>query len=137
MIRQLHPDWAAGDVSAYSWDMPEPMGDLYYALDENLVQTAAFPSVRVPEKICLAEVDEVVRYHVSYHGEAWPVATGSTELQMYIVGKLVDGRWFSVVAWNDYTGWGCQDGSEIRVGYTEEQVVEFGLDEQGRKLLGY
>ena len=138
-IRQLHPDWPPFDTAAKSYNLPEPVSDLQYALSEYPTWgTATAPSEKT-EGFQIAEVERVVRYHVSYHSEVWTPTNdaGGTELSLYVVGQLIDGRWFSVVAWNDYTGWGCQDGSDVRIGDTEEQVVAFGLDQEGRRLLGY
>jgi hypothetical protein len=53
------------------------------------------------------------------------------------VGRLNDGRWFAVEAWNDYTGWGCQDSADVLAGATEEYVVYQGLGVDARKRLGY
>lgn len=39
-------------------------------------------------------------------------------------------------AWNDYTGWGCQDGVDFHVG-TFQDVLRWGLGDQERRLLGY
>lgn len=86
-----------------------------------------------------ADVVEVVRWHVSYHGQGkWrPGDNTGTELSLYAVLKLHGGRWASVVAGNDYAGWGCQDFSDVRVGGSEDEVVRYGLDTEGRELLDY
>lgn len=84
------------------------------------------------------QVAEVVRYHVSYHSVTWqPGVEPGTELSLLTVMRLTDGRWASVVAWNDYTGWGCQDASDVRIGATEQEVVTHGLDAEARRTLGY
>lgn len=138
--KQLHPDWPPFDFTDSGYDWPEPAVDLRYALTESPDWgSATFPTHPV-EAFGIADVERVERYHVSYHDEVWRpgVDTGrGTELSLYVVGRLADGRWFSVVAWNDYTGWGCQDGSDVRIGDTERAVVEYGLDQEGRRLLGY
>lgn len=52
-----------------------------------------------------------------------------TELQLYAVVRFEDGRWGYVEAWNDYTGWGCQDGVEWNVADTAEQLRPLITDE--------
>jgi hypothetical protein len=93
---------------------------------------------RLPS-ITLYEVEEVVRWNVSYHGGSqWaPGDATGTELSLYAVLRLRNGQWASVEAWNDYTGWGCQDGAVVRIGDTEEAVVLQGLSVEGRSTLGY
>lgn len=138
-LKKIHRDWPEFDTAKESFDLPEPVGDLAYALEERpRVATATAPSVPT-EGFQLAEIAHIERYYVQYHGSVWTPESsdGGTELTMHLVGQLVDGRWFSVDAWNDYTGWGCQDSSDVRIGETEAQVVEFGLDKAACKLLGY
>lgn len=91
------------------------------------------------DRVTAYEVDEVVRWHVSYHGAGkWQPGTDTgTELSLYAVLRLKSGLWASVVAGNDYTGWGCQDHADVRIGETEEAVVTHGLDAEGRVALGY
>lgn len=100
---------------------------------------AAEPGAPKAEPICTHDVEEITNWFVSYHGGGRYVAgigdTGS-ELTLSAILRLRDGRWASVQAWNDYTGWGCQDGSTVAVGATKEQVIRLGLDEEGRKQLG-
>lgn len=84
------------------------------------------------------QVAEVVRWQVDYHGSKWePGQDAGSELSLHAVLRLVDGQWAAIVAGNDYTGWGCQDWSDVRVGPSEADVVRHGLDHGGRLLLGY
>lgn len=85
------------------------------------------------------EVSTVVRWHITYHGgQKWEPGMGTgTELSLHAVLLLKSGLWASVVAGNDYTGWGCQDHADVRLGETEEAVVSQGLDTYGRAILGY
>lgn len=47
------------------------------------------------------------------------------------VGTLTDGRWFSLTAWCDYTGWGCQDGGEHYVDATRDGALkQLTIEEQ-------
>jgi len=56
----------------------------------------------------------------------WGVYGGE---QIYIVGlfRLTDGRVLVLSGWNDYTGWGCQDGVQAYIGPDEETAVRMGL----------
>lgn len=83
-----------------------------------------------------ADIAEALRYSISYHGTEWTSGETGTELNLYAVLRLKDGRWASLEAWNDYTGWGCQDGATVRIGATREAVTRFGLTDAGRRALG-
>lgn len=52
------------------------------------------------------------------------------------VFRLSDGRFVTVSAWCDYTGWGCQDGGHAAVAATKEDAIRFGLDDAERARLG-
>ncbi len=139
MTAALHPDWDATDSL-----LDSPASDFEQAIADDTYPRwgrAEPVSQELPEaeRFKIADVEAVTRYHVTYHDEVpWaPGRSTGTELNLLAVGRLRDGRWFSVEAWNDYTGWGCQDGSDIRVGATEEQVVRFGLSAEARSALGY
>jgi hypothetical protein len=141
--RRLHPDWPEADLSLRSYHLPAPVYDLAETLERSNPMLATAPATSAGEALHILDIKRVVRYHISYHGAEWlpgndvsePYA--GTELDMNLTAELMDGRWISVQSWNDYTGWGCQDGSEVRIGDSESQVVEFGLDNNGRKVLGY
>ena len=138
--RTLHPDWPPFDPAADRWDHEGPAGELAYALDPD---EAKFATATAPAQPCggfqLESVAQVVRYRVWSHSEEWKPGDGriGSELEMYLVLRLTDGRWVSVEASNDYTGWGCQSGADFRIGDTEQQVVQFGLSQSGRVALGY
>lgn len=135
--RTLHPDWPPFEVGVGRWVLPAPTDDLAYALGGGTYGTAESLS-KPADVITLGQVERVIRYDVSYHGAEWTAPdSGGSELDMVLVAELTDGRWISVEAWNDYTGWGCQDGSEVRVGATEDDVVWHGLTQEGRRRLGY
>jgi hypothetical protein len=109
-------------------------GDSYSSVDTRFVGVGQ-PTVAT---VTAYEVAEVVRWHVSYHGTTWrPGADTGTELSLHAVLRLKSGLWASVVAGNDYTGWGCQDHADVRLGETQNDVVEHGLDVEGRSVLGY
>jgi hypothetical protein len=130
--RILHPDLPPLVGGLKSWDLPVPLDDFASALESPSIQPADAGG------ISLDMVKTVERYSVNYHGADWkPGDTGGTELGLFAVGTLMDGRWFSVEAWNDYTGWGCQDGSDVYIGATEADVVANGVTNDGRSALGY
>ncbi|MFI6814467.1 hypothetical protein ACIBG7_18795 [Nonomuraea sp. NPDC050328] len=122
----------------YTW-IPEgtDASDWETAIEESArdTATASFPAVQAAP-IAAAGVARVDAFAISYYGEPWkPGATGN-ELELYAVLELADGRWASLEAWTDYSGWGCQDGSTVRVGPDRESVVRFGLTDEGRNALG-
>lgn len=130
-------------MSEHPWPHDELAGDFTYAIcgsDWTSVETrkVGLGEPRM-EPLIVQEIAEVVRWYVSYHGEGkWqPGMDVGTELTLYAVLRLTSGQWAAVVAGNDYTGWGCQDHAEVRVGETEDDVVKHGLDSEGRALLGY
>lgn len=103
------------------------------------IYEAALPDRPKVDAICTHDVAEVTDWFISYHsGGRYEVGSGDTgtELDLVAVLRLWDGRWASVQGWNDYTGWGCQDGSTVAIGESREQVIRFGLDEEGRRKLG-
>lgn len=132
--------------------MPEPTwpdehvaGDFRTAIGDHdssnysVIYEAALPDKPKVDRICTHDVAEVTNWYVSYHdGGRYVVGSGETgtELKLFAILHLRDGRWAAVSAWNDYTGWGCGDGSNVVIGDTLEQVVQFGLDEDGRSKLG-
>jgi hypothetical protein len=142
---RLHPDWPEADLiepGEYDtyYDLPTPLDDLGHALGVEYGQMSAssIPSP-VEEPVRLHDLAEVVRYYVEHHDEVWTPAYpgGGTELKLIVVARTKDGRWVAVEAWNDYTGWGCQDDSDIRIGASEDQVVRYGLSNDARARLGY
>jgi len=52
------------------------------------------------------------------------------------LGRLRDGRWFSLTAGCDYTGWDCKAGGTATVGGDKESVIRFGLSVAERERLG-
>jgi hypothetical protein len=63
-----------------------------------------------------------------------PEGWGSTDIN--ILGRLADDRWFTVVAWSDTTGFGCQYGADWRINATREEAISQGLDKEARAHLG-
>jgi hypothetical protein len=145
-VIKLHPDFPqvelpVGEPEYGYWHLPTPLDDIATALAyESSAQKAATPMPSdLEHRILIGDLAEVVRYRIKYHDEVWTPggnAAGS-ELSMALVARTTSGEWLSIEAWNDYTGWGCQDGADVRVGGTEEQVVKYGLTVEARTLLGY
>lgn len=54
----------------------------------------------------------------------------------FCIGRVSDGRWFSLEAWCDYTGWDCKAGGSCQVAATREAVIRFGTSAEGRKRMG-
>lgn len=53
-----------------------------------------------------------------------------------IYGRLEDGRYFSVRAWCDYTGWDCRAGNSGYVARSKEDIIRFGLTDEDRSRFG-
>lgn len=140
--RTLHPDWPPLDLTKCrgtdTYSLPAPLYDVASALDAARPMTAE-PVPVAGDAVHLGDFAEVLRYRVSYHGIDWTPERndGGTELTMNLVARLTDGRFVSISAGNDYTGWGCQDYADVRVAATEEQLVAFGLSNEDRAALGY
>lgn len=115
-----------------------PFDDIATAFSEARRDTReARPAGAELPPINYTDVDEVTDWHISYHGAKWQQhgdALGS-ELELVLVMRLNDGRWAALYGWNDYTGWGCQDGSSLRIGESRDDVIKWGLDEFERGLL--
>ncbi|MFI7691725.1 hypothetical protein ACIBQ6_21840 [Nonomuraea sp. NPDC049655] len=121
--------WIPDGSNSYDWQQ---------AIEESGrdTGTAAYPSEQA-EPLTLADVARVDTYAISYYGDRWkPGDDTGNELELYALLELKDGRWASLEAWTDYTGWGCQDGSTVRIGPDRDTVVRFGLTDEGRSTLG-
>jgi hypothetical protein len=88
----------------------------------------------VPERVFLPhhvtgdDVAEVDRYSYS-------VNDVGTELKLVALLRLKDGRYATVIAWNDYTGWDCQDGADVRIAETRDAAICHGLGNDERSML--
>jgi hypothetical protein len=128
---RLHPDFPEAPAGADRWDLPAPLDDIASAFG------AQYGTQKDP--VALDQVATVDRYFIDSNGGQWTPETpdaGGSEVTLVLLGTLKDGRWFGLEAWNDYTGWGCQDGCDIYVGPTREDVVANGLTVEGRNHLG-
>lgn len=67
----------------------------------------------------------------------WAVSPeGYADTDIALMGRLVDGRWVTCVAWSDTTGFGCQEGVDWRINDTRESAIAMGLDKEARAHLG-
>lgn len=126
-IKKIHPDFPEFDTAQDSWDMAAPVSDI-----QNALQYAR------GDKFQIAEIDAITDYSIFYNGQPWQQGDEyGTELEMSLIGTLVDGRHFSLSAGNDYTGWGCcGDDAEIYIGATRQDVLSKGLTNEMRRALG-
>jgi hypothetical protein len=58
------------------------------------------------------------------------------ERNWWLVGQVKDGRWFSLDAGCDYTGWDCQAWGKCWVANTEEEILQFGITNEQRLEFG-
>ena len=134
----IHPDWPEipDDVTGWTWHNFEgALYDLREALDTEALEAVPFNTGS--EKLSITDIATIEKYSLSYGGGPENPKDGSgTDLSLTILGTLKDGRWFTIEAWNDYTGWGCRDGSEVRTAKTREQAINYGLTKEGRETLG-
>ncbi len=74
----------------------------------------------------LDDVEEIYAYIDGEHDER----------DWVCYGLLKDGRYFSVRAGCDYTGWDCQASGMSSVAKTKEDIERFGLGVEERVILG-
>lgn len=130
---RLNHDFPEVDPALARYDLPDPYSDIAIALESGSYSGL----IKSNERLTLTDLAEVVEYSITSNSGEWTGEGGAigTELSMVLVGRLADGRWFGLEAWNDYTGWGCQDSSDIYVGPTLTDVSINGLTNDGRSAL--
>lgn len=141
--RVLHPDWPPFKSGSHAWDQGAPTVDLIYAMEHARVYligpegSSVIESTVGTRKAAVDRVARIDQYYVSYHGVQWaPGGEDGSELTMVVLGQLVDGRWFALTAWNDYTGWDCQDGADVRIAVEREEAIRYGFSDEDRALVG-
>lgn len=58
------------------------------------------------------------------------------EMNWELLGQLKDERFFYLSAGCDYTGWDCQAGGAISVGYSLKAVMQYGMTKSNAADLG-
>ena len=65
------------------------------------------------------------------------MANGENDYESWLgVFELNDGRFVSISAGCDYSGWGCQEGGSSQVAVTETDIIRYGLTDEDRERLG-
>jgi len=85
--------------------------------DDETLSTASFTREDVEELFHLVEGEN--------DGPSW-----------VSIGRLKDGRFFSIEAGCDYTGWDCQAGGSCTFSKTYEDVIQFGTGDSELERLG-
>lgn len=143
--KNIYAIWGDYDDTKSSWDFATPMSDFVTALEQGVFTTASASPERA-DSISVFDVKAIEREYVSYHyyhsgddnepPRSWqPGDDLGSELDMVILAELENGMWIGVEAWNDYTGWGCQDDSAVSVG-SRDDVIRHGLSDSACLKLG-
>ena len=83
-----------------------------------------------------ADVTQVMMYRIRYGNTDWaPGQETESELELVAILLLCNGNYASLVAGNDYTGWGCEDFGRLRIG-SKADVMSYGLSKEDRAALG-
>lgn len=101
------------------------MNNNYYAV-EDFVETMNGANIKK------SDIKRVVKVWGDSNGSSKQMS--GSELTFGAVVELKDGRFAYAEGWNDYTGWGCQDGVEVRFADTIEglnlpKTQEFSKDD--------
>jgi len=95
---------------------------------------AAFVYAVQPEPAppgALVDTSPVLREEVA---EITHLEEGENDGPSWIIyGRLNGGRWFSLEASCDYTGWDCQAGGDAAVALSREDIERYGLSDSARK----
>lgn len=109
-----------------------PEGDGFYSDDWRCAFAAAdHHGVGPPKTIAVPiDCDDVLEV------TDWWVERGDyAEIDMCAIMRLTKGRWATLEAYCDTTGWGCQDGGEISIGDDYQSIIYFGMGDQMRRRL--
>jgi hypothetical protein len=112
---------------------PLVLADLRYALESSSRDIGAALPERHPEVPPLPAFDRIDDILYWYWDGNEP--RGGTEIDLRVVfagDLLVDEGYWYLAAWNDYTGWGCQDGASFRWAPTLTELWRFGLEAEDR-----
>lgn len=117
------------------WPEGHDADDWKYAFDTARWYRAGAPGEPTDAPYTQGDIAEVKLWHVSYHGVPFtPGATG-TELTLQALIRFTDGTYGALDAGNDYTGWGCGENSDMRIG-TRQAVIRNGMSNEMRRNLG-
>ena len=68
--------------------------------------------------------------------ELGAMSEGENDEQSWMCyGRVLDGRWFYLEAWCDYTGWDCQAGGSVTFAATREECERFALTDEARQRM--
>lgn len=123
--RYAHLPTVGDEWTADSWD--NVFVGPYNATDPTW-HSATPPPKTVVEPIAPADVAEVTHISVEAFQEY-------ADQDIRAVMRLHDGRWACVESWSDSSGYGCQDSTMWHVGGSLQDVVRWGLEDEGRRRL--
>jgi hypothetical protein len=118
------------ELDTYDWEEAfgyagKEEGTCAYWQGRDPVKTIKFCNIVSEEPFDREDVEEIVAMD---EGEN----DGSNWIGVF---KLKDGRYATIDAGCDYTGWDCQAGGIAEVAGTLEEVIQYGLDDGQRKRL--
>ena len=86
--------------------------------------------IRKDKRFDITDIDTILYWYHHDNG-------GGTEVDLRFIATL---RWSDgyiyVAAWNDYTGWGCQDGVTIGIHNTLDGLAQAVLEKKDRERWG-
>ena len=93
---------------------------------------------QVPERALPNDLDTSVEpIHVWDIKRVVALANGEPDVADWlVVGECYDGRYVSVRAGCDHSGWGCRNLGKVVVAACEEEIIRFGLSAYERERLG-
>lgn len=107
------------------------LDDMRYALEATVEDVSPIPGATPPKywtgKVpTLDDLETITLYYRS------PEVT-EVDIRWVSKARWPVGGWWYIAAWNDYTGWGCQDGVTARWAPTFDELWTFALDNEDRE----
>lgn len=91
----------------------------------------------IPEAAPLGANVSIAPFGLDDVAEVFAASDGENDERDWVCyGRLIDGRYFSLAAWCDYTGWDCRAGGAAQVANTREEIERFGMTNEMRERLG-
>ena len=91
----------------------------------------------IPEAAPIGTNVDTTPFGLDDVAEIYGHSDGENDEKDWIVyGRLNDGRFFSIIAGCDYTGWDCNAGGTASVSISLENITRFGLTKEARERLG-